>query len=324
MRNHVIWAIRDNQTLTAQEKLFLFVVESRGKMTTKVANGVADMGFSRATYYRVRDSLLERRLILTERQFNGPTVYVVNEVSLSETEVSHTETPASHSETDMSHTETKVSHSDNTKKNIKNNNKKNIEEELEEEQRDTLEVSIEEEVTIVTSEKMEDTRDTTSLVLLDKDYGLLTTPRSFGEGYSLGLKYYSDCCKLLGKKQYPFLGGTKNKWSEFGQYVEEFRVTELFDYYLDLRKTKGGPKTPEDFIARWKKFQEFDIKNRNQKVRDAQTRLETAANVEEFRHPKGPKPMDRKRFEELMQEDAKLPKVQRINGTHHKIDEEDW
>lgn len=121
MRNDVIWAIRDARGLTAQEKAFLFVVESRGEMTTTATKAAEDMGLSRATYYRVRDGLLRKKCLTVRQRADQPSVYVVNEVSLSETHVSHSETP-------LSHSETKVSHCDNTKK-----KEEEIEEEVKEE-----------------------------------------------------------------------------------------------------------------------------------------------------------------------------------------------
>jgi hypothetical protein len=119
MRNQVMWAIRDARGLSANEKVFLFTVESRGSMRTTQVNAAKDMGLSRATYYRVRDSLIGRDLLTVRRNMDSSTEYLVNEVSLSETDVSHTETVVSHTETD-------VSHSDNTKKNISKNSKKNM------------------------------------------------------------------------------------------------------------------------------------------------------------------------------------------------------
>lgn len=120
-----MWAIRNARGFTAHEKAFLFVVESRGEMRTTAVKAAKDMGMSRAKYYRVRDSLLEKNCLSQRRSMDGPTIYTVNELSLTETHVSTTETP-------LSPTETKVSLRDNTKK-----KEEEIEEEREEESKST-------------------------------------------------------------------------------------------------------------------------------------------------------------------------------------------
>lgn len=122
MRNKVIWAIRDARSLTQAEKMFLFVVESRGEMKTTWERAAEDMCMSKATFYKVRSALTDRGIILTQRLPHGVTIYKIDEESLRKTEESHTET--------------RESHRYEQKKNTKKNSKKNIttEEELEEEQ----------------------------------------------------------------------------------------------------------------------------------------------------------------------------------------------
>lgn len=121
MRNDVIFAIRDARELKTNEKTFLFVCESRGKagMFSDHDLNYTDMGMSKATYYRVRESLLEKKLIETRRRYNNTTVYQVN-VEVLEGYVKSQPETQSHPETPQSHSETPESHSAETKKNQKN------------------------------------------------------------------------------------------------------------------------------------------------------------------------------------------------------------
>lgn len=121
MRNEVIFAIRDARGLKIHEKSFLFVCESRGKegMFSEHDTNYTDMSMSKATYYRVRDSLIEKKLIEPRRRYNNTTVYHVNYDVLSAYVKSQPETQ-SHTETPESHTETFESQRAETKKNQKN------------------------------------------------------------------------------------------------------------------------------------------------------------------------------------------------------------
>lgn len=84
MRNEVIWAIRNAQGLSSFEKVFLYTVEShKDGMKKSWEKNAKDMGCSRDTYYRTRNSLLAKDLILSQRIQDGPTLYQVNLDSLT-------------------------------------------------------------------------------------------------------------------------------------------------------------------------------------------------------------------------------------------------
>src|SRR4051794_20896612 len=106
MKIEVIAAVRASRALTTTQKVFLFTVASHkdGMYSTHVKN-YADMGFSKATYYRVRESLIETGLLVSDRQMNSTTVYTVNLdalLSLPETRKSLPETAQSLNETGQS------------------------------------------------------------------------------------------------------------------------------------------------------------------------------------------------------------------------------
>ena len=61
-----IWKIRDARGLDYKEKAFLFTVASRGAMTARWGTAAADMGMSKDTYYRTRDSLFEKNLLVVD------------------------------------------------------------------------------------------------------------------------------------------------------------------------------------------------------------------------------------------------------------------
>lgn len=127
------WLVRDARGLTADEKLFLYTVASHqdGMHKTHDKN-IADMGFSRSTYYRVRTSLKEKELISLTRRMNGPTVYAIDKPSLDAWVESHRGNPESHGDTPLSRSEnpesqdeTRQSHGAETKENKKGNEKEN-------------------------------------------------------------------------------------------------------------------------------------------------------------------------------------------------------
>lgn len=62
-RLHVIDAIRDARDLDADEKAFLWTVESRGVMFASAPVAAGDMGMSRAQFYRVAARLHDRGLV---------------------------------------------------------------------------------------------------------------------------------------------------------------------------------------------------------------------------------------------------------------------
>lgn len=79
-----MWAIRDAQGLNHFEKVFLYTVESHKEgMKKGWEKNAADMGFSKNTYYRTRDSLTGKDLIHVQRTSDGPTLYHVNLDSLT-------------------------------------------------------------------------------------------------------------------------------------------------------------------------------------------------------------------------------------------------
>lgn len=123
MRNEVIWAIRDDHTLTEHEKMFLIIVESRGAegMYTTYARAANDMGMSKDTYYRARKAVMTKELIRIVRRYDDTTVYMVNAEALADS-------GDSHSAKDCSHSANSELHMTETKKNKKINTKKNKEE----------------------------------------------------------------------------------------------------------------------------------------------------------------------------------------------------
>jgi hypothetical protein len=70
MDARVIYGIRDARGLTKKEKLFLYTVASHndGMYATHVKN-YTDMDVSKATYYRVMATLVEKNLINSTRRF---------------------------------------------------------------------------------------------------------------------------------------------------------------------------------------------------------------------------------------------------------------
>jgi len=121
MRYHVLAAIRDAHWLNGNQKLFLMIVESRGTngmYSTKERNWL-DMGMSKATFYRTRQSLMDLTpaVLTAERKFNSTTKYWVDAEGLQ----SHSDTAESHNETSQSHVETTQSHNDEPKGNTKGN-----------------------------------------------------------------------------------------------------------------------------------------------------------------------------------------------------------
>jgi hypothetical protein len=77
-----MFRIREAVSLSRNDKVFLFVVESRGRSFASVETLCSDMAMSRATFYRTRDGLVERELILVERRMNAPSVLRVNATAL--------------------------------------------------------------------------------------------------------------------------------------------------------------------------------------------------------------------------------------------------
>jgi len=127
MDARAIYGIRDAKGLTTNEKVFLYTVASHndGMYATHDKNYKA-MGLSKATYYRVRESLMTKKLVAVQRLMDAPTVYTVDKTVLDGWNESLSETSQSHSETDESLCETPESHCAETKVNLKGNSKENL------------------------------------------------------------------------------------------------------------------------------------------------------------------------------------------------------
>lgn len=142
MRNEVMWAIRDASGLTSKEKVFLFVVESRGEMFTDWQDSARDMGLSKRGYYDSRASLLAKGLLTSTRRMDSTTVYKVNadafpygeSAPVQDTDDSRSGNEDSRMGNDHSHSGNDHSRSDESKKNSKKNTKKNTKNNIEEEQ----------------------------------------------------------------------------------------------------------------------------------------------------------------------------------------------
>lgn len=115
----LVWRIRDSVGFTANEKAFLFVVASRGTMFAKWQTASRDMGMSKDTYYRTRNSLIEKDALNVRRQMDGPTVYTVNVEALD----SQDENKHSHSANTVSQLANGGSRIPETKVTIKTTNK---------------------------------------------------------------------------------------------------------------------------------------------------------------------------------------------------------
>ncbi|WP_157432529.1 hypothetical protein [Aeromicrobium sp. Root472D3] len=81
-RFKVLNLIRDARGLNSKEKVFLFVVESRNEMFSKMEPARFDMGLSKNHYYEARASLLDKKLITATRRMDDTTVYTVDEGGL--------------------------------------------------------------------------------------------------------------------------------------------------------------------------------------------------------------------------------------------------
>lgn len=83
MSVQAIWNIRDARGINANEKAFLFVVASRGIMTAAWQTAAADMGMSKDTFYRTRNSLIKKGLIKEGLRKDTTTVYRLEEKALA-------------------------------------------------------------------------------------------------------------------------------------------------------------------------------------------------------------------------------------------------
>lgn len=123
---HLI-AVRDCHVLNHKQKVFLFVVISRGEdgLYAKYKRNLADMGLKKDMYYEARDSLIQNKVLTVEIRYNSTTIYHYNPSGHSEYQKSSFGTPEQSSDsqnTSSAYPETKV----NKKKNKKDNEKENI------------------------------------------------------------------------------------------------------------------------------------------------------------------------------------------------------
>ena len=109
-----LFAARDARGLDSKEKVFVFVVATRGRMFTSAETAAADMGMSRASFYRTRDALIRKGYLRVEPRPNATTVYELKSTS-EWMVVPHTETTPSHTETHPSPDETSGSQADDEK-----------------------------------------------------------------------------------------------------------------------------------------------------------------------------------------------------------------
>ena len=79
MSTQAIWNIRDARGLSHEEKVFLFVVASRGVMFSEWQKAADDMGMKKTRYFKVRKALIEKDLIEEGRRMDDTTVYRVKE-----------------------------------------------------------------------------------------------------------------------------------------------------------------------------------------------------------------------------------------------------
>ncbi|MFJ8790445.1 hypothetical protein [Streptomyces sp. NPDC102462] len=79
MSTQAIWNIRDARGLSHEEKVFLFVVASRGVMYSEWQKAAEDMGMKKTRYFKVRKSLIEKDLVEEGRRMDDTTVYRVKE-----------------------------------------------------------------------------------------------------------------------------------------------------------------------------------------------------------------------------------------------------
>lgn len=134
----VIWDIRDAEGLDGLEKIFLMVVESRGVMKTTWQQAAKNMGMSKSTFFRVREQLVGKGLLLAVERPHRVTWYTVvrdaiharvpdNSEELGELRLakihSQTETGRSRRGNGHSQTETGHSHQPEQKGNKKGNKK---------------------------------------------------------------------------------------------------------------------------------------------------------------------------------------------------------
>ena len=120
-----IWAVRDARGLNAKEKVFLFVLISRGQdgMFATWTTNAQDMGLSKRGYYDTRASLLEKGLIKAVRAMNGSTTYFLADDPF----------PYGESDSHMGNSHSRMGNEDSRSDETKENNKNNMKEELEEE-----------------------------------------------------------------------------------------------------------------------------------------------------------------------------------------------
>lgn len=126
------WKIRDARGLDVYEKSFLYTIASRGEggMKCEWKRNCEDMGMKKDAYYNRRTSLINKGLITAREQFEGATIYTINNAALIEWVETHSvsQNRDSVTQNDRSATQNGLSVRPEGKRNIKINKKNNLEE----------------------------------------------------------------------------------------------------------------------------------------------------------------------------------------------------
>lgn len=129
-----IWKVRDSRGLDIYEKNFLMTIASRGEagMFCEWKRNTDDMGMKKDRYYKTRKALLDKGLITAQEQPFGPTIYKINDASLTEWCTTHSVTQNDILPDRKRHSVTQNGHSvtPERKKNIKKNKEEELTEEL--------------------------------------------------------------------------------------------------------------------------------------------------------------------------------------------------
>ncbi|MDQ0793577.1 hypothetical protein [Streptomyces sp. B1I3] len=83
MSVQAIWNIRDARGLNQAEKTFLFVVASRGVMTSAWQTAADDMGMKKDKFFNTRKALISKGLVREGLRKDDTTVYRLNEGALA-------------------------------------------------------------------------------------------------------------------------------------------------------------------------------------------------------------------------------------------------
>lgn len=83
MSVQAVWNIRDARGLNQDEKAFLFVVASRGVMTSAWRTAADDMGMKKDRFFRTRKALIAKGLVREGLRKDDTTVYRIDEDALA-------------------------------------------------------------------------------------------------------------------------------------------------------------------------------------------------------------------------------------------------